>query len=123
MTRSVTSLRTIAATTASAAHGSPASKQMVTPTSVPTTRLPSCIGNHSTGYHHSGPWLRARKTVTSVAGMGSRRAPTIDNVRSNAAAPMVTNQGTLEVAPITGRSLAPGGAGCGHGGARRRRVQ
>ncbi len=82
--RSVTSLRTIASTTAMAIVQSPQTSAAMSPTTVPTTRLPSCIGPQSGQYSQPGRPLMARKTRCSRGWISGSRAPATDAASTTA---------------------------------------
>src|SRR3954468_4747774 len=70
----MTSLNTIASTTPIATASSPAMSATNNPTTVPTTRLPSCIGSQNTAYSQFGQRLIMRNVAASHRGMPRWRA-------------------------------------------------
>ena len=71
----------MARTTPTATAASPVTQAVANPSSVPTTRLPSCIGGHSTQYSHPGKPLMARNTRISQGAMSGRRAAAMEHPR------------------------------------------
>jgi hypothetical protein len=62
------------------------------PSTVPTTRLPSCIGSHRIQYSQPGSPLTARNTRASQGGMSGRRAAPMEHTVMTRPTPESQNQ-------------------------------